>query len=298
MKACRLLILAVLAACAPKTLEQRLLNAEHQAGKAEEFLDRADAAMDRFEPDPASELLEDAQRELSDPDVGYYPEREILQNRLSKARARLALVRAEVAKRKLAEEVDRQRLDVEPRLAKLKESTARVRGTSANRSQVEDAEDALKEAERSLKAGKDLETRDPPYGEWAQRARSTVEQLAPEILLADQRVRFRDGPGAEALEGTGVEKRARALRKGQGRVELAEKALEHFSSCSREAKRLLEDAPPTLSHAELGLAGLPSYAPAVLSFCQAHARAMENEVAIGKRALAAEQRRRAKRPKR
>src|SRR5688500_11557231 len=89
------------AACGPKTLQAKLLNAERRATDAETAIDEAERQMRALEPDLAQRALEKAASAMADPDVGYYPEREPIAQRLEQAKGRLPGVRKERDRRDL-----------------------------------------------------------------------------------------------------------------------------------------------------------------------------------------------------
>src|SRR5690242_20379655 len=98
-----LLVLALLlaAACGPRTVQARMEHSEKRAGQAEAALDEAEASLQALDPDRAEKRIERAREAISDPDFAYYPERELLRERLARAEANLPVVRKEKARREL-----------------------------------------------------------------------------------------------------------------------------------------------------------------------------------------------------
>src|SRR3982074_1501827 len=86
---------SVLSCRASNTLEARLVSAEDRGTAIEKNLDEAERYLDALDPEPAVGPLHPARQGLAHPDVGYYPERQMLSQRLTEDVKRLAQVRKE-----------------------------------------------------------------------------------------------------------------------------------------------------------------------------------------------------------
>src|SRR5713101_8452271 len=75
------------------TLKDRLVNAETRGTAAERLLDQAEQEMAALEPVRAERTLKQAEKSLSDPDLGYYPEHQAIMQRLGTYLRRLPQVR-------------------------------------------------------------------------------------------------------------------------------------------------------------------------------------------------------------
>src|SRR5215467_6134779 len=101
------------------TLKERLVNAERRATEGERLLEQAEHEMQALEADRSESTLKQAQRALSDPDFGYYPEHQAIAQRLGADLRRLPQVRKEREARDLAIAVGKRRVEVEKALAEL-----------------------------------------------------------------------------------------------------------------------------------------------------------------------------------
>ena len=105
--------LLLLPSCASPTLKARLVNAERRATEAEKLLDEAERQMAELEPAPAERALKQAEQAMSDPDVGYYPERQQIRERLAADFRKLPEVKKKREARDLAIAIDARRIEIE-----------------------------------------------------------------------------------------------------------------------------------------------------------------------------------------
>jgi hypothetical protein len=106
------------------TLRERLVNAETRATAAERFLDQAEQEMAALEPGRAERTLKQAEKSLSDPDLGYYPEHQVILQRFGTYLRRLPQVRKEREAWDLAIAIGKRQAEVDRALAELKPAVA------------------------------------------------------------------------------------------------------------------------------------------------------------------------------
>lgn len=278
-----LLAFVLLAGCSPPTLKARLINAERRARDAEASLDRAEQAMAALEPDEAGRELRRAREALSDPDVGYYPERELIGQRLSADEAKLPAVRKERERRDLELKVA-ERLkaleELEPRFDRALEGVAR---RQLEEDAVDGARGLFDDLRAELDEGKELEPRHAEYAAFARRVRQKLERGAPAIALAGHRLEFVEGPGEVSVEAGEVMRRARKERELRRRIDLFEEARSGYARCVEQGKRLLARA-QGLSRASILLEGKATTPGAVTSSCASNVRAIAKRIASAQRA--------------
>lgn len=272
-----LLLLAVLAACGgPRTLKERTVFAERRTDEAALKLGEAERELRALRPERAQEPLRKAQELLAHPDVDLSPEADLLRTRLAELREAEGLVRQELARRQLAEEVEKQRDSVVQAREQLSTALEALEQPGASPQQVEAARKALSQLRERLEQGKELEAKDPDY---AASARSTEERLRQgEALIRRTELRqvFASGPlaaysDARALEALAAKDRAQQLP-------LLTQARDRYQQCHESATRLLIESPwlePLPFATEKGTAT----AKAVTAECKARIEALGRTVA-------------------
>lgn len=266
------LLLSLAAACAAPTMEARIAHGEERSGEAEAALDEAEKAMAALEPTVAEERLSEATEALGDPDAALYPEHELLQGRLSAARTKLGVVRAEKARRDLELEVERRRDLLVQALEKLRLLQEALGAASVAARDVEAAKDAAEELEEALADGKELEPRDPDYAAYASGARRKHEEALKALERAGRVVAFVAGPLTRLQEATALRKKAEAAR-AEERTELQQEALAGLKECLDEGTRALAVAPP-IGTAGVLLDGTATTPAAVTERCRKDAEAL------------------------
>ncbi len=266
-----------LAACGPPSLKARLINAERRAGEAEDALDEAEKAMAELEPDKAVSHLKRARAKLSDPDVGYYPERGLIGDRLARAEAQVPQVRAERERRDLEQKVNKQRLRVEKVLPAFEKARAVPGAKTLDRDAVDEAEDAIEDLQDVLNDGQALEVKQADYASYAKALRAKLEAVAPGVKLARARLVFAEGPGERRAEAEAIMKRAAAAKAREDRLDLFEDAHEKWVDCSEKGrKRIKENS--ALAKAAISLQGKTTTPDAVVRLCEKRAVAVAKQV--------------------
>jgi hypothetical protein len=220
-------------------LKARLVNSEHRAVEAEKLLDEAENEMASLEPDRADRALKEAQKALSDPDVGYYPEREMLYQRFGKDMRRLPEVRKEREARDLSIEVGKRQVEVDKALTELKPAVAALKKPDIVSADVDRAKDCVTAAQDALDGGKELESKDVAYGTYAIKQRQLVKQARSEIELSRARLEFIARPGKARQEAQALISRAKSEKDREKRSNLLAQARKRFAECAQDGQRML-----------------------------------------------------------
>jgi hypothetical protein len=272
------LIFVLAAACGPPSLKARLANAERRATEAERLLDEGEKDLRDLEPALAQDKLTDAQRAIEDPDFAYYPERELISQRLDAARKRLPAVRKAREERDLQQEVDARRAAVEQRLAVFEAAREGLTRKAIERAQVDAARETSDALFDAIEDGKDLEGRDDPYYRWVSKHRDAVSKVRAELPLAEARAAFIAGPGALRREGQTLHQKALALKREPDRKkDLLEEARDKLLQCAKEARGQLE-AQQQLAKAAIVIDGALTTPQAVTKACEAQGGALEAQL--------------------
>jgi hypothetical protein len=220
-----------------------MMYAEKSAEKAGGLIDEADRALEAMQPDKAESKLAEANKILSEPDVAYYPERDMLLGRLKDDEARLAQVRTDVAKRQLGEAVADRRKAIDSTQTKLKKAVDDLHAPGLATSQVKSARSAVEEMQSEIDRGKELESKDKPYADYAHGLKKVLDQAAGEIRQADKTVAFLEGPGAGRKKGAELAKEAEGEKDAHKRHETLTAARDKFKACVDEGRKMLSASP-------------------------------------------------------
>lgn len=226
------------------TLRERLVNAETRATAAERLLDQAEQEMAALEPGRAERTLKQAEKSLSDPDLGYYPEHQMILQRLGTYLRRLPQVRKEREAWDLAIAIGKRQAEVDRALAELKPAVAALKRRELVRADMDRAKDIAIAVENALEAGKALEARDVVYSAYALRQRQFLKHSHSEIALAKARLEFAAGPGKARQEALEVSRRAKSEKDRGKQTKLQTEARTKFAECAKDGQRMLSEFPP------------------------------------------------------
>jgi hypothetical protein len=235
---------ALLSCSSQPTLKDRLVNAENRATDAERLLDQAEQEMAALEPNRAERTLKQAQKSLSDPDVGYYPEHELISQRLVTYIKRLPQVRKEREAWELAVAVGKRQTEVDRALAELRPAVAALKKRELIRADVDRAKEIAGAVQTALDGGKALENRDIVYSAYALRQRQFLKQSHSEIELAKARLEFIAGPGKARQEALDVSRLAKSEKNRDKQTKLQTEARKKFAECARDGQKMLFEFPP------------------------------------------------------
>jgi hypothetical protein len=216
-----------------------LVSAEDRGTAIEKNLDEAERYLDALDPEPAVGPLQQARQGLAHPDVGYYPERQMLSQRLTEDVKRLAQVRKEREARDRAKVIAERQSDVEKALAKFKPSLAALKKRDLMGADVKQVTEGAQALQSALDAGKELERRETTYAAYVKEARGLLDQSRPQIELAKKRVEFAEGPAAVRNEALELTQRAKAERNNDRAAKLRAQSQEKFAECAKAGERLL-----------------------------------------------------------
>lgn len=235
--------LALLGCASHPSLKQRLVNAERRATEAERLLDQAEHQMGELDADEAESTLKQAQKAISDPDFGYYPERQAIAQRLGTDVRRLPQVRKEREARDLAIAVGKRRVEVEKALAEFEPAMAALKKRELASADVDRANDRANALKDVLNDGKELEIKDANYGLYAKHQYRLLEQSRSEIELGKARLEFAGGPGKTRQQALEVSRRATLEKDRRKQSKLRTKARQMFVECANEGQGMLARFP-------------------------------------------------------
>lgn len=259
-----LVILAL--GCGPRTFKQRLLDAEKRAGEAEQALDEAERQMQALEPDAAAEQLDTAKSALANPDTEFYPERQMLRDRLQADQARMPAVRAERAKRDLERAVEEQRAEMASGLQKLRASKEGARAASAASAELDALRHCIDVLTDQIQRGQPLEIKHAGYARYVAENRRELDEAHEAAAFLKAKVAFLEGPAVRYSDGKAALERARAEKDRARRKELNAEAAEHFGRCATEGKERLV-ATPGLERTSVVIAEATLTAGAIVQSC-------------------------------
>ncbi len=234
---------ALLGCASHPTLKERLVNAERRATEAERLLDQAEHQMEALDADEADSTLKQAQRAVSDPDFGYYPERQAIAQRLGADVRRLPQVRKEREARDLAIAVGKRRVEVEKALAELEPAIAALKKHELAGADIDRGNDSANALKDALNDGKELEIKDANYGLYAKHQYRLLEQSRSEIELGKARLEFAGGPGKMRQQALDVSRRATLEKDRHKQSKLRTKARQMFAECAQEGQGMLRRFP-------------------------------------------------------
>jgi hypothetical protein len=252
--------------CAAKGLQARMANGERRAGDADNLLDEADKALNELEPERANDLLNDARQALKDPDVEYYPERNLLQMRVASTEIRVDAVRVEKARKELEEAVAKQQKDIDEVVARVKPTFDPLKRPEVDKGQVSDARKLAEDLQDLLNEGRPLEKKSPSYQAWAKDRWELLEKRALELKMAEALMRFKEGPYEDAQDGKRILTDARKAPRDD-RQDMAKEAREKFVACQLEGKELLAKSPGLESLLFAGEKGKKQTPTSVIQSC-------------------------------
>jgi hypothetical protein len=235
--------LILLPSCASPTLKARLINAERRATEAEKLLDEAERQMAELEPAPAERAVKQAEQAMSDPDVGYYPERQQIRDRLAADLRKLPEVKRKREARDLAIAVDAHRVEIEKAFVEFTPAIAALRKPDVVRAEIDRAAETAGALKDAIDHGRDLEPKDQSYAAYVRRLRGFVDQSHAQIELAKKRLEFAAGPGKLRSEGLELAQLAKSERNRENRAKLRAKAMEKFNACANDGEHMLGQLP-------------------------------------------------------
>src|SRR5262249_13184028 len=191
----------------------------------------------------AEQALKQAQRSLSDPDIGYYPEREALFRRAAADRAKLPQVRKDREARDLAVAAQARQAEVEKALGEFRPALDALKKRELVRADIDRAKDAAGALRGALEDGRKLEERDLQYGIWAREQRKLLDKSRLEIELANKRLEFVAGPAGARREALDLVARARSEPKREKKLTLMAQARGKFARCAKDGQRRLLEFP-------------------------------------------------------
>ena len=241
MRVLVLVLVFLISACGPKTMDARLRDAERMADRASGHLDRAEKAAIQLEPRDMERALDDAKEELRQKDIELYPESQMHFDRFKELAARLPQVKAEREKRDLELRLNAARDKIVPRVQAMLEAQEAVPAAAPTRALVDTLENKAKALKDAVDDELDLFVKDADFAAWAKSQRNKVDKALESVARGRKGVAFLEGPVVAWKEGLALETEARS-RKDLGDKETALRdARTKLSACDRTAKPFDED---------------------------------------------------------
>jgi len=234
---------ALLGCASHPSLKERLVNAERRATEADRLLDQAEYQMQALDADEADSTLKQAERAVSDPDFGYYPEHQAIAQRYGADLKRLPQVRKEREAKELAIAVGKRRAEVEKVLAEFEPAIAALKKPELAGADIDRANERANALKDALNEGKELEVKDANYGLYAKHQYRLLEQSRLEMELGKVRLEFAGGPGKTRQQALEVSKRATLERDRRKQAKLRTKARQMFAACANEGQGMLARFP-------------------------------------------------------
>jgi len=256
-------------------LQVHLANAEASAKKVDEQIKEADARLKAGELDRADGALAEGKKQLADPEMVYYPDRDFLHDRMLSAERRLAQAREQKALRELADQVAAQKERVGKASAQLKgDLDALQHREELTARKVAKAQESANWVNTELEDGKGIEARDAAYAAFAQAARKQLGAAGAQIAVCDKLVAFVAGPLAGAEEARGLFEQAQGEEKANKKAEMLGVARTRFQDCAKVGSAMLA-ATPALEKEAVLMAGAKSTARAAVTACETGVKAVD-----------------------
>ncbi len=294
--ACVLLV-AALAACGPRSMQQRIAHGEDRTDDASLLLHEAERELQRMEADRAAEKLAEAKEVLDHPDVELAPEGEMMRAQLQELTARVPVVREERARKEreareekarqeLMAAVDTQRDSVVQGMEEVTLALEALEKKDAGRAEVDAVLAAVKRVRERQQAGKALEAKSEDYAASARNTTRRLEQAEAKAQLAQRVLDFASGPATGSKAAAELEKKARRERDLEAQLTLYTDARERLRRCEEGAEKLLAES-VELARRSILVEGRSTTLKAVASGCTAKVGAIERTVAKLEKAKAA-----------
>lgn len=229
------LLLIALAGCGPKSLDAKMRDADKLSDKILGLLDRAEKAIGDAEPQKAEELLADAAKLLTEPDMQYSPEREMFVSRQAELVPRLAEAREARRLKDIEEAVRSERAEVGPALQGMKDAAEAIGGAKVDEKLVDAARDSVTALEKAVGASDDrrlLALKDSSFLGYLKRAKAETEKARAVLTKAEKKLKFINGPVAFKQKATDELKESKTEKDPEKKRALITSALAGYSQCN------------------------------------------------------------------
>jgi hypothetical protein len=283
-----LLVVVAMAACGPRTKQQRQAHGEKRTDEATLLLNDAEQDLRSLDVDRAEPKLAKAKEVLSHPDVDLSPEGEMLRSQLAELQALVPRAREERVKREREAREQRERQQLEAAVEKQRDSVVEamsaltevldaLESQDADSARVEAVSAAVKRVRERLASGKELEAKSEDYAASAKRTERRLEEAEAKLQQAQRVSGFISGPVADKLEAVALAKKAVRERDLDARLSLYTDARERLQRCGEGSEKLLAEA-PELARRTFAVQGRPTTIRAVATGCVKQAVALKRVV--------------------
>jgi len=240
-----LLLLALISACGPRTMQARMKDAERYADKAAAELDEAEKAATALEPKQMEAALEDAKDWLDEKDIELYPEAQMHLDRYKELQARVPQVKVEREKRDLELRLNKARDRIVPRVQAMLEAQEALVPNAPTKQQCEVVEDKAKALKEAVDDDQDLFTKDADFAMWAKSQRNKVDRALEAVARSRKALAFLEGPAKAYAEALASQKSAKDKKEPGDQEKLLTDAKTKLGSCSQDAKTFDADKATT-----------------------------------------------------
>lgn len=272
-----LVLLAFLTACGPKSMKQRMRDAERYADKATIALDDAERAGNELEPDKMDRALQEAKELMLEKDIELYPEAGMLGDRLVELQKKAPEVRKERERVDLEKKMNAAREKIVPKMNALREALDALLPDAPTSAQVEAVEKAVERAREDIDDAKDLFAKNDDFAAWAKGQRIKTDRALDAVKTAKKKVKFLEGPAALRAEGAKLFKEAKKTKDTDERLKLALDSADKYIACVREGEKQVKDE--ELATAALTIGGKPTPPISVVSGCKDELESVKTELA-------------------
>lgn len=272
-----LLLLALLAACGPKSMKQRMRDAERYADKATIALDDAERAGNELEPDKMDRALNEAKELLLEKDLELYPEAGMLGDRLIELQKKAPEVRKERERVDLEKKLNAAREKIVPKMNALRDALDALLPDAPTSAQVEAVEKAAERARGDIDDARDLFARNADFAAWAKGQRIKTDRAVDAVKTAKKKVAFLEGPVALRAEGARLFKESKKAKAPDDKLKLALDSADKYIACVKDGEKLTRDE--ELATAALAIGGKPTPPISVVAGCKDELEGVKKELA-------------------
>jgi hypothetical protein len=265
-----------LTACGPKSMKQRMRDAERLADKLTVLLDDAEKSGNALEPDKMDRALEESKNVMLEKDLELYPEAGMLGDRLIELQKKAPAVRAERERIDLEKKMTAARERIVPKMTALREAMDSLLPDAPSEGQCDAVEKAAKAARDDIDDAKDLFAKNADFAAWAKSQRKKTDNAMEALKPARKKVKFLEGPVAAKIEGARLFKDSKKEKDTDARLKLAMDSAEKYIACQKEGEKLVADQ--ELATASVVVQGKVTAPLSVVSGCKEELEGVKTEL--------------------
>ncbi len=233
-----LLAVAALAACGPKSMQQRLNTSERLASDVDDSLFKAERELQALEPEKAQEAIAEAREKLAEPDAQLHPEYEMLADRLKADEAKVPEARALREKRAIEQKVAERKANVASKVQSYRQAFDRLVAKDLGKDDLARFDAAAKELSDAL-ADDELVKKSEAWAAEVRDQKELIERGEMRTPAARARVSFAEGPGAASVDAQRLLGEVQAAPTPEAKLVKQKEAVAKLQACA-EGKQLIE----------------------------------------------------------